>query len=136
MKLLIDTNIILDALMNRTPWAKAAQDIILAVAEEKAEGCITASSFTDIHYLLRKNLKDKEKTKQTLLGLLTVVNVLDVTGSDCEKAFDLPMSDYEDALLATCGKRHKADYIVTRDLKHFEGSPVEVIQPDELLKML
>ena len=58
-KLLIDTNIILDALMNRAPWAKAAEDIILAVAEDKAEGYITASSFTDIHYLLRKHLKDK-----------------------------------------------------------------------------
>jgi len=136
MKLLIDTNIILDALMNRTPWAKAAQDIILAVAEEKAEGCITASSFTDIHYLLRKNLKDKEKTKQTLLGLLTVVNVLDVTGSDCEKAFDLLMTDYEDALLAYCGKRHKVEYIITRDLNHYIGSPVKAVDPDEILKIL
>jgi len=45
--------------MNRAPWAKAAEDIILAVAEDKAEGYITASSFTDIHYLLRKHLKDK-----------------------------------------------------------------------------
>ena len=136
MKLLIDTNIILDALMNRAPWAKAAQDIILAVAEEKAEGCITASSFTDIHYLLRKYLKDKEKTRQALLGLLTVVNVLDVTGADCEKAFDLPMSDYEDALLAYCGKRHKVEAIITRNLKHYEGSPVKAVAPEEVLKYL
>jgi len=136
MKLLIDTNIILDVLMNRPPWAKAAQDVILAVAEEKAEGCVTASSFTDIHYLLYKHLKDKEKTKQALLGLLTVVNVLDVNGSDCEKAFDLPMSDYEDALLAYCGKRHKIEYIVTRNIKHYEGSPVKAVEPDEILKIL
>ena len=136
MKLLIDTNIVLDALMNRAPWAKAAQDIILAVAEEKAEGCITASSFTDVHYLLRKHLKDKEKTKQALLGLLTLVNVLDVTGSDCEKAFDLPMSDYEDALLAYCGKRHKVDCIITRNEKHYVGSPVKASEPEEILKIL
>jgi len=136
MKLLIDTNIVLDALMNRAPWAKAAQDVILAVAEEKAEGCITASSFTDIHYLLRKHLKDKENTKQALLGLLTVVNVLDVTGSDCEKAFDLPMSDYEDALLAYCGKRHKVDRIITRNKKHYEGSPVKAVEPEEILRNL
>jgi len=136
MKLLIDTTIILDALMNRVPWAKAAQDVIIAVAEEKVEGCVTASSFTDIHYLLRKYLRDKEKTKQALLGLLTVVNVLDVTGSDCEKAFDLPMSDYEDALIAYCGKRHKVDGIITRNLKHYEGSPVKAVEPEEILKML
>jgi len=136
MKLLIDTNIILDALMNRSPWAKAAQDIILAVAEEKVEGCVTASSFTDIHYLLNKHLKDKEKTKQALMGLLAVFNVLDVTGTDCERAFDLPMSDYEDALLAYCGKRHKVERIVTRNTKHYRGSPIKAVEPEEILKTL
>ena len=136
MKLLIDTNVVLDALMAREPWAASAQAILLAVAEEKAEGCITASSFTDIHYILRKHLRDNEKTKQALLGLLAVVAVLDVTGIDCEKAFELPMHDYEDALLAYCGKRHKVDHIVTRNPKHFEGSPVKVISPEDMLGKL
>jgi predicted nucleic acid-binding protein len=136
MKLLIDTNIILDALMTREPWANSAQAVLLAVAEEKAEGCITASSFTDLYYLLRKHLKDNKKTRQVLSGLLASLNVLDVTGTDCEKAFELPMSDYEDALLAYCGKRHKADRIVTRNPKHFDGSPVKIISPKELLKEL
>ena len=136
MKLLIDTNVILDAMMNREPWSKSAQDIVLAVAEEKAEGCVTASSFTDIHYLLRKHLGDKEKTKQALLSLLAIFTVLDITGGDCEKAFDLPMADYEDALLAYCGKRHKVDSIVTRNLKHYEGSPVKAADPKEVLRSL
>ena len=136
MKLLIDTNIVLDALMNREPWAKPAQGIILAIAEEKAEGCVIASSFTDIHYLLRKHMKDKEKTKQALLGLLAIISVLDVTGVDCKKAFDLPMSDYEDALLAYCGNRHKVDRIITRNLKHFEGSPIKAMEPGEILNSL
>ena len=136
MKLLIDTNVILDALMARKPWAASAQAVLLAVAAEQVEGYISASSFTDLHYLLRKHLQDREKTRQVLLGLLSSVNVLDVNGTDCERAFELPMPDYEDALLAYCGKRHKMDYIVTRNAKHFEGSPVEVILPDELLKDL
>jgi len=136
MKLLIDTNIILDAMMNRAPWAKPARDLILAVAEEKAEACLTASSFTDIYYLLRKHLKDKEQTKGVLLGLLALVTVLDVSGADCEKAFDLPMSDYEDALLAHCGKRHKVDWIVTRNLQHYQGSPVQAVAPEEIVRRL
>ena len=134
MKVLIDTNIILDAMMVREPWAKPAQEVILAVAEEKIEGFITASSFTDIHYLLRKQFGDKSKTKQTLLGLLSIVRLLDVNGVDCEKAFDLPMTDYEAALLAYCGKRHKCDCIVTRNIKHNEGSPVKAVEPEELLR--
>ena len=136
MKLLIDTNIILDAMMNREPWAQSARDIMLAVAEEKVEGCITASSFTDIYYLLRKHLEDKKQTKEALLSLLALVNILDVTGADCEKAFDLPMADYEDALLAHCAKRHKVDRIITRNLRHYQGSPVKAVNPDEILKSL
>jgi predicted nucleic acid-binding protein len=136
MKLLIDTNIILDALMDRQPWAKAARGIMRAIAAEKAVGYITASSFTDIHYLLLKHLRDKEQTKHALLGLLAVLNVLDVNGLDCEKAFDLPMPDYEDALMAFCSKRHKVDRIVTRNLKHFAGSPVKAVRPEEMLRSL
>ena len=136
MKVLIDTNIILDALMEREPWAKCAQDILLAVAEEKVEGCITASMFTDIYYILRKHIVDKEKLKETLFGLMTVINVLDVTGVDCERAFELPVNDYEDALLAYCAKRYKADYIVTRDESHFEGSPVKAVSPEAMIEKL
>ena len=133
MKLLIDTNVILDAMMLREPWAGAAQDIILAIAEEKAEGYITASSVTDLYYLLHKHLKDKAQTKQALAGLLAVLTVLDVNGSDCEKAFDVSMPDYEDALLACCGKRRKVDRIITRNMKDYEGSPVQAVTPDEFV---
>jgi predicted nucleic acid-binding protein len=136
MKLLIDTNVILDALMEREPWAKSAQAILLAVAEEKVEGCITASTVTDIYYILKKTLGDKERVKLVLLGLFASITVLDVTGADCEKAFELSMPDYEDALLAYCGKRHKADLIVTRNPKHFAGAPVKAISPDETLQKL
>jgi predicted nucleic acid-binding protein len=136
MKLLIDTNVILDALMDRKPRVRDAEAILLACTEEKAKGCITASTFTDIYYMLRRHLRDREQTKQALLKLLSVVDVLDVSGVDCEKAFDLPMADYEDALLAYCAKRHRMDRIVTRNPKHFAGSPVKAVSPEELLKTL
>ena len=136
MKLLIDTNIILDACLNREPWNETAEKIILACAEDKVTGCITASSVTDIYYIINKELRSAEQAKEAILKMLVLLDVLDVTGTDCEKAFELPMSDYEDALLAYCGKRHKAEYIVTRNPKHFEGSPVKVVTPEDLLKRL
>ena len=136
MKLLIDTNIIIDAMASRSPWNKSAEALILAIAEEKAEGYITAKTFTDIHYILRKHIMDKTKLKEKLLGLLTVVTALDVYGNDCEKAFELPVADYEDAFLACCGKRHKVDFIVTRNIKHFDGSPVKAVEAGDILKQL
>jgi predicted nucleic acid-binding protein len=136
MKALIDTNVILDALLARKPFYQAASAVLLAIAEEKCEGFITASSFTDLHYLIRRELKDNGKTREILLGLLMVVGILDVTGADCEKAFELPMPDYEDALQAHCAKRHKMDCIVTRNINHFAGSPVPAVSPDAFLKKL
>jgi predicted nucleic acid-binding protein len=136
MKALIDTNVILDALLAREPWRGAAQAVMLAVAREEIEGAVTASSFTDLYYLIGRNLHDEKKTRQVLLDLLASVSVLDVNDADCEKAFGLAMPDYEDALLACCGKRHKADLIVTRNIKHFENSPVKAVLADELLAML
>ena len=134
MKALIDTNVILDALMEREPFNTAAKEIILLSAEGKISACITASSVTDIYYILKKHMKQEKLVRQAILKLMAIVDVLDVTGSDCEKACALPMEDYEDALHAYCAKRHKLDCIVTRDLKHFKGSPVNAIAPDELLK--
>ena len=136
MRLLIDTNVILDVLMEREPFCRSAQAVLMAVAEEKAQGFITASSVTDLYYLLRKHLHSQQEAKQALMGLLAVVEVLDVTGSDCERAFELQMPDYEDALLAWCAKRHKIDRIVTRNQMHFEGSPVQTVLPDDLLRNL
>ena len=136
MKVLIDTNVILDALMKRTPWVRAAEDVLMAVAEEKVTGYITASTFTDLYYLLQKRLQNKDITKQTLLDLIAVVDVLDVTGTDCERAFDLPMTDYEDALLAYCAKRHRVDCIITRNVKHFAGSPIIATLPGDFLETL
>ena len=136
MKLLIDTNVILDACLSREPWNEVAEKIILACAEEKVNGCITASSVTDIYYVLNKELHSAEQAKDATLKILILLDILDVNGTDCEKAFELPMSDYEDALLAYCGKRHKADFIVTRNPKHFEGSPVKAISPEAILKKL
>ena len=136
VKTFVDTNIILDALMMRDPWAEAAQSLLLAVAEEKAEGYITANTMTDLYFLLRKHLHDNEKARQALLGFITSINILDVTGVDCEKAFTLPIPDYEDALFAYCGKRNKMDFIVTRNPSRFKGSPVKIIETDVILQRL
>jgi len=136
MKALIDTNVVLDALMRREPFNIAAEEIIVLSAEKKINACITANAVTDIYYILKKHMKRAEPARQAILKLMAIVDVLDVKGSDCEKACALPMEDYEDSLQAYCAKRHKADCIVTRDLKHFKGSPVNMMKPDDFLKNL
>lgn len=136
MNVLIDTNVILDAMLSRSPFKEAAEKLFLLAAEDKIEACITASSVTDIYYLLNKYLKNSDQCKQALLKLFAIFKILDVTGTDCEKALEMAMSDYEDALLATCAKRNKMDYIITRNLKDFTNSPTKIMSPDDFLSHL
>lgn len=64
---------------------------------------------------------------------MDVLGIVSVTRNDCLKAFSLPVNDYEDAVLARCAKRIKADFIITRNVKDFIKSPVKAILPQEFL---
>ncbi len=134
MNILIDTNVVLDAMLSRSPFEEAAQKLFIMAAEEKINAYITASSVTDIYYLLCKYLHDKERCKQEILKIITLFSVIDVTGYDCKKALELSMADYKDALLATCAKRKKMDCIITRNIKVFDNSPVRAILPNDFLR--
>ncbi|MBC7075296.1 MAG: PIN domain-containing protein [Syntrophomonadaceae bacterium] len=134
MNVLIDTNVVLDAMLSRSPFAEAAQELFIMAAEEKINAYVTASSITDIYYLLHKHLHDKERCKQEIFKIIKIFSILDVTGSDCEKALELPIADYEDALLAACAKRGKMECIITRNVEDFSGSPVPAKEPAAFLR--
>ncbi len=82
MKILIDTNIIIDALTGREPFREAAEQIFLLAANQTADMYITASSATDIYYIVRKHLHGEEQAKNTMSKLYELFCILDVTSSD------------------------------------------------------
>jgi len=133
MNVLIDTNVILDALMARAPWNKNAKEIILLSAAGDITACITASSITDIYYLFRKAIGDSAAAREAVFKLIQIIEVIDVSAEDCERAFELPIPDYEDAVQIACAARHKLECIITRDAGHFAGSPIRVSSPEAFL---
>lgn len=135
MNVLIDTNVILDAVAKRPPFNENAEKIFYLAAKEKITASITANSVTDIYYLIRKHLKSPEEAKLVLLKLFSLFQIIDVTGADCEKALELNISDYEDALVVTCAERSKMDYIITRNMKDFSNSPVPSTTPENFITM-
>jgi predicted nucleic acid-binding protein len=135
MKIVLDTNVILDTLARREPFFERSQAVVRLVAEGKARGAVTANAITDIYYILRKHL-DKEAVKVALRGLMELLEVVDVTGGECFAALDLAMDDYEDALLACCAKNWEAYCIVTRNTKDFATSPVRALTPEDFLKTM
>lgn len=136
MKVAIDTNILLDAATVRE-HSREAQELLLAVANEKIDGLISANSVTDFYYIARKYIGDTKARE----AVRDIMNLLDVAGIDaltCLQALETPMKDFEDAVLAVCAYREGSDYIATRD-KDFiadKASPVKAMYPEDILKLV
>lgn len=129
MKIMVDTNIIIDYLADQAPFADQAEKIIGLCEREDLDGFLTASAVTDIYYIMRKII-GHEKTMESLKLLFSVFEVADVGKSDLLRAMDTGMRDFEDALVAVCAKRCKAECVVTRNVSDFKNSPVPPMLPD------
>ena len=131
----IDTNIILDALLKREPWHTAAEKIILLSASKKITASITASTVTDIYYIISRKI-GKAQARETIVNISKLLDFTAVDRSDCLKALASDVEDFEDALLSVCAVKAKSKYIVTRNEKDFAVSKVSAITPDEFLKLV
>ena len=136
MKILVDTNVIIDALTGREPFRESAEQIFLLAANQIEEMYITAGSATDIYYLIRRYLHNAEQSKNTMSKLYQLFGILDVTANDCQDALLLDMKDYEDAVIFCCARRNQMNYIVTRNVKDYKESKVKSLLPDDFVKMV
>lgn len=130
MRIMLDTNIVLDILEKREPFF-ANSYLVLLNALENGDLCMMpVSATTDIAYILRKSGDVKDK----LLKLSYMISLTDVTADDFNEAVKSDIPDFEDALLAACAKRNKADCLVTRNAKDFAKTPMRAITPKQFLK--
>lgn len=135
MKVLIDTNIIIDALTGREPFRETAEQIFMLAANQIEDLYITASSATDIYYLIKKYFHDSKQAKETMAKLFELFCILDVISEDCQRALLSEINDYEDAVVTCCAIRSQMDYIVTRNIKDFKKSKVKTVLPQEFIKI-
>lgn len=135
MKILIDTNIILDVLCNRKEFVDDSAKIFKLCEVKKLTGDISALSIPNIVYIMRKEL-DEEKIREVIEKLSLVFDIVDLKGDDLKKASLLNFADYEDAVQSQQATRIKADYIVTRNIKDYKTSKVMAIKPTELLERI
>ncbi len=130
MKVLIDTNLVLDLLLNRKPFVANAVKVFEQAEKGHIEAYIMANSVTDIVYILRKAYSG-DQIREHLQNMFGFIKVMSVTASDIFGAFKLGMPDYEDALLVQCAKAGSIKSIVTRNKKDFQNCPVECLSLDE-----
>lgn len=132
MKVVLDTNVVLDLLLDRAPHADAAAQIFAQIEAGLLTACVCATTVTTIHYLAEKTVGDAA-ARQYLKQLLQLVEVAPVTRPVVEHALSSPMADFEDAVLAHAASLSGAHAIITRNGRDFQGGPLRVYSPDQWL---
>lgn len=136
MRMMIDTNIILDVLLEREPFFAHSKAVLDLCENKDIYGFISASTATDIFYLIRKGLGSTDEAYKALGHILDIVKILTVTNNDVTDAFLLKARDFEDCLLATCAKSNKCSGIITRNKKDFLEFGITLYSPEEILEMI
>jgi predicted nucleic acid-binding protein len=135
MKILIDTNVILDVILQRSPFDAASYKVLKSAEEKIIEAYIASFAVTDLYYFISKNLGNN-KAALAIKALLNIVKLIGITNKDVEKALRNPsIKDLEDALQVQCARKVKADYIITRDdrLKKLVSNAISPLDFVEIL---
>lgn len=135
MKILIDTNILIDYATERVPYTETAKKVMDMCINEEIEGCIAVHSLLNMFFILRKDIPDTTERRNQLLDLTEFLDVIEVDKTMIIHSLkNNNFKDFEDCVQAECAIKANADYIITRNVKDFEKSPVKAILPEELLK--
>ena len=133
MTVLIDTNVILDILLNRQPWYSNAALIFGLSKNNFIKSYVSASSITDIFYMTQKE-QGKTVAKEALKRLLKVFYPATVTDSNIYQALELDWDDFEDSIQFIVGDGLLVDYIITRNTKDFSFSSIKVVTPEQFIQ--
>lgn len=132
MIILFDTNVLLDAMLDREPYGKDAAKLLNSVEESILNGFIAGHTLTTIFYLVEKS-RNKTIARQIIKLLLNLFNIAPVNKNVLNEALHHDFSDYEDSVTYECAKSINADGIVTRNPKDFTNSKINIYSPRELL---
>lgn len=133
MKVLVDTNIILDVLCNRKEFVENSAKVFKLCEVKKITGYVSALSIPNIVYIMRKE-SNTEKVKEIIEKLSLIFEIIDLKADDLKRATTLAFTDYEDAVQSAQADRIKANYIVTRNVKDYDKSKIKAIKPSELIE--
>ncbi|MDW3209623.1 MAG: PIN domain-containing protein [Reichenbachiella sp.] len=135
-KIFVDTDIIIDLLIDRQPHADAASIIFDLADKKKLKLFASSICLNNVHYIVRKELGDM-KTRAIIGDLLELVEILSVSGKDIENAVNSEFKDFEDAIQHSVAQGSKEiSAIVTRNTKDYKKSQIPVFNTDTYAKMV
>ena len=135
MKILFDTNVILDVLLDREPYSNVASKLLSLVEKGELKGLLGATTVTTLFYLASK-VAGKAKARVEINKLLSIFEIAPVNQTVLIEAIKSKFNDFEDAVLHESAKQSNAQGIVTRNSKDFQKATLSIYNPEELFKMM
>ncbi len=132
MKILLDTNIVLDFILKIEQFYLNSSEILKLAFNNKIEDCISASTITDIYYILRK-YKSKKVTKELITDILDFIETIDVNKEIISNALKSEIEDFEDAVQENSAIFSDIELIVTRNKNDFKNSILKIYSPEEFI---
>ncbi|MEG4883125.1 PIN domain-containing protein [Microcoleus sp. K1-B6] len=132
MKILIDTNIIVDVALDREPFFAESDRILTLVEEGQIQGYVSASTFSDLYYIIRRD-RGRDWTLDFLRQLATFCQVATVDNSVISMALTCNFKDFEDAIQYSTAVINRIDAIVTRNPRDFPVNTPRILTPNQLI---
>jgi len=134
MKLLIDTNIVLDVLLKRIPFYQTSAKVLELAKYADIQEYVSASAITDIYYIAYRQLRNKKEVRQLLQELLKIIAVAPVSGQEINSALKLTWNDFEDSVQYSVASMQAMDGLVTRNRKDYKAATLKIWQPEQILQ--
>lgn len=135
MRILLDTNVLIDLYTQREPEGDTAQKLLIMKEFGDAQLWVSAKSFTDVFYVLSKSYSSK-RIQAAFRESLDWLEVCSVDGGDIKLASEREWNDFEDCLVAVCAEKVKAAFILTRDERGFKQCDTPACSPQAFFDML
>ena len=132
MKVLLDLNVLLDVVQNRVPHYHDSAKVLSLARLGEIQAVLPVHAFTTLYYILAK-AAGKPKADQTIDWLLAHFEVAVADKAVLRRARQLPLADFEDAVVASLAEAGQGDHVVTRNVSDFTGSPVSALTPTDFL---
>lgn len=132
MKLYLDTNVILDLILNRAPFFDDIARIVTLYEMGKCELFTSSVSIVNCNYILGRNI-DRKQVIDNLKILRSFCSILNVSELEIDQSLNSDFKDFEDAVQYFTCIKNDCNFIITRDLKDFKSSKIPAISPAEFL---
>jgi len=131
-RVLFDTNILLDVILNRAPHVKASAATLDLVGQGRVEGYVAGHAVTTIAYLVQRE-RGPAEARRALVHLLSRVKVAPITDASVRMALAMEFADFEDAVCAASAQEASCAVIVTRNPRHFRKGEPPAMLPEAFL---